>query len=71
MMPKKGTRRITVNGEVYKYIVKYSRTNCGVLPVELAKVTVESPDGTQYYIDRTEKAKITPLYVKELIEKHY
>ena len=70
-MPKKGTRKITVNGEVYKYIVKYSRTNNGVLPIKLARVTIESSDGTQYYIDRSENAKITPAYVRELIEKHF
>jgi len=41
------------------------------VPVELAKVTIESSDKTQYYIDRTEKAKITPSYVRGLIEKHF
>jgi len=70
-MPKKGVRKITVNGEVYRYVIKHSRTDYGAVPVELAKVTIESPDKTQYYIDRTEKAKITPSYVRGLIEKHF
>ena len=68
-MPKKGVRRIKVNDKLYKYIVKHSRTNCGVLPIELAKVTIESPDG-RYYMDQEEKTSITPSYVKGLIEKH-
>ena len=69
-MPKKGVREIIVNGEVYRYIIKPSRTNNGVLPIRLAKVTIESPQGG-YYKDSTELSSITPSYVRELIEKHF
>ena len=68
-MPKKGVRKIMVNDKEYKYIVKYHRTDYGVLPVDFAKVTIESPDG-KYYMDQEEQVSITPVYVKQLIEKH-
>lgn len=68
-MPKKGVRKITVNGKVYKYLVKPSGTEYGCWPIELAKVTIESPEG-KYFMDQEEKACITPSYVKELISLH-
>ena len=68
-MPKKGVRKIIVNDKEYKYIVKHHRTDCGVLPIELAKVTIESPD-KRYYMDQEERTNITPAYVRQLIEKH-
>lgn len=66
-MPKKGIRKIIVGGKPYKYIVKYSRTKIGVLPIKLAKVTIELQDGS-YYKCAIEEPRITPAYVRRLIE---
>ena len=68
-MPKKGVREVIVNGEIYRYVVKYSRTKSGVLPIKLAKVTIESLD-KKYYKDQAELSCITPSYIRKLIEEN-
>lgn len=67
---KKGTRKIVVNGEEYTYFVKFVGIDWGVLPINIARVTIKSPAG-KYYISREEKVSITPSYVRQLIETHF
>lgn len=68
-MPKKGTRKIIVDGVGYKYVIKkYDKRYCGGCHVDRAVVTIEFPDGT-YYKDTVPKFEITPAYVESLIRR--
>ena len=67
---KKGARKIIVNDEEYIYFVKFVRIDCGVLPINIARVTIKSPAG-KYYISREEKVSVAPSYVRELIETYF
>jgi len=59
-MPKKGIRKIVVDGTTYKYMIK------GIYGG--VSLTIEMPDGT--YISRDfENTTITPSIIKQIIEK--
>lgn len=68
-MPKKGIRKIIVDGVEYKYIVKpYGSQSWRICNYRPGIVTIEFPDGT-YYKDTEPKSEITPSYVEALIRR--
>lgn len=65
-MPKKGLRKIVVDEETYKYVVKpYEAWG----NVRGGSVTIEKPDGT--YISRNIEGGVTPSMVEELIRENF
>lgn len=68
-MPKRGIRKIVVNNKTYKYVIKFSGVDDdSMFLTKLARVTIESPEG-KYYRDERERYRITPAYVKKLINR--
>lgn len=69
-MPKKGSRKIVVDGVEYKYVVKpYGSQSWRICNYSPGIVTIESPNG-KYYKDQNPKSEITPAYVETLIREH-
>lgn len=65
-MPKKGLRKIVVDGKTYNYIIKkllYGGHNN-------SRLTIESTNGNKYY-SRSIIGEITPAMVEELIKENF
>ena len=65
-MPKKGTRRIEVGGQTYRYRVnQYDDWDLGIV---FCKVIVEGPD-LKRFEEEVAGEFVTPAMVKEIIEQ--
>jgi hypothetical protein len=65
-MPKKGLRKIVVDGKTYNYVIKkllYGGSNN-------SRLTIESTNGNKYY-SKTILDEITPAMVEELIKENF
>lgn len=68
-MPKKGVRKIVVDGKTYKYIIKpYGSKSWRFCKYKPGVVTIESPEG-KYYQDKNPLISITPAYVEKVIKE--
>lgn len=65
-LPKKKTRKIVVDGVVYRYLVRQYNLTCCDGCFSHSNLTFESPDGKVQHIGTYEEA-VTPAIVATLI----
>jgi hypothetical protein len=63
-MPKKGTRKIVIDGEVYRFRVKTYDDDYGSF--DRNEVVIEKSDGTVFQ-DSTREEAVTPFIVESMI----
>lgn len=64
-MPKKGIRKIVVDGRTYKYVIK----PFSIGSAYAGHVTIQSADGKDY-IRKHFNDIMTPAQIREIIEEH-